>query len=76
MINIDEIAQNADMIVNGYSFTWVEDKILVLNLVKPTSAVTFDSKGNVIETTMDDIELSIVKNYLKRNDSNLKACYA
>ena len=67
MLNILEIANEADLIVNGYSFTRCEQGFRVLNLNKPDRAVMLSSDGEVLETSMDDIELSIVQDYWKRN---------
>ena len=57
----------ADFIVNGYSYTRKDDRIHVLNLNNPEKAVVFSLKGEVLETTMDDIELSIASRYLHQN---------
>ena len=67
MLNIREIANEADLIVNGYSFTRCEQGYRVLNLNRPDRAVMLSSDGEVLETSMDDIELSIVQDYWKRN---------
>jgi hypothetical protein len=39
----------------------------VLNLNNPDKAVVLRMDGEVLETTMDDIELSIASRYLKQN---------
>ena len=57
----------ADIIINGYAFTRKDDGIHVLNLNSPNRAVVFSSDGRVLETTMDDIELSIASRYLQQN---------
>ncbi len=67
MPDIKNIADGADIIVNGYAFTRKDDGIHVLNLNSPDKAVVFNSDGEVLETTMDDIELSIASRYLKQN---------
>ncbi len=67
MVNVKTIADNADLIVNGYAFTKCEAGFRVLNLNRPNKAVVFSRKGEVLETSMDDIELHIVKNYLEKN---------
>lgn len=67
MPDIKTIADKADFIVNGYAFTRKDDRIQVLNLNSPDKAVVFDTDGEVLETTMDDIELSIVSRYLQQN---------
>ena len=61
MPDIKNIADKADIIVNGY------DGIHVLNLNSPDKAVVFSADGEVLETTMDDIELSIASRYLQQN---------
>ncbi len=67
MPDIKTIADKADIIVNGYAFTRDEECIRVLNLNSPDKAVVFSSDGEVLETTMDDIELSIAGRYLREN---------
>ena len=67
MHNIQDIANQADLIVNGYSFTCSDQGIRVLNLNKPDRAVLLSNQGEVLETSMDDIELAIVQDYWKRN---------
>lgn len=67
MPDIKTIADEADLIINGYAFTRHEDGIRVLNLNCPDNAVVFDAKGETLETTMDDIEISIASRYLRQN---------
>lgn len=67
MPDIKTIADKADIIINGYAFTRENDQIRVLNLNSPDRAVVFSQEGEVLETTMDDIELSIANRYLKQN---------
>ena len=67
MPDIKTIADKADVIINGYAFTRNEDRIQVLNLNSPDKAVVFSTDGQVLETTMDDIELSIASRYLQQN---------
>lgn len=67
MPDIKSIADKAEVIINGYAFTREEDGIHVLNLNRPDKAVVFTEDGEVQETTMDDIELSIASNYLQKN---------
>ena len=67
MPDIKNIADKADIIVNGYAFTRADDGIHVLNLNSPDKAVVFSADGEVLETTMDDIELSIASRYLQQN---------
>jgi len=67
MPDIKTIADKADIIVNGYAFTRSEKSIRVLNLNVPDKAAVFNNNGELLETTMDDIELSIVSRYLQHN---------
>ena len=67
MPDIKSVADKADIIVNGYAFTKENDRIHVLNLNSPQKAVVFNLDSEVLETTMDDIELSIVSRYLQQN---------
>ena len=67
MPDIKTIADKADIIVNGYAFTRKDDSVHVLNLNSPDKAVVFNKNGEVLETTMDDIEISIASRYLKQN---------
>ena len=66
MPDIKNVADKADVIINGYAFTRNEDRIQVLNLNCPNKAAVFSSDGQMLETTMDDIELSIAMDYLER----------
>ena len=70
--NIDEIAKTADFIVSGYAFTTENNQIRVLNLNNTDKATVLDITGEVLMTTMDDIEISIVKRYFERNKEFLK----
>ena len=67
MPDIQAVADKADIIINGYAFTREQDQIHVLNLNSPDKAAVFSTDGQVLETTMDDIELSIVSRYLQQN---------
>ena len=67
MPDIKNIADKADVIINGYAFTREGGLIHVLNLNSPDKAVVFSADGEVLETTMDDIELSIASRYLQQN---------
>ena len=58
MDKIREIADKADMIVNGYAFTRENDHMNNLD-----KALVISEDGKVLETTMDDIEIRIVLDY-------------
>lgn len=67
MIDYKSVADAANMIINGYAFTKDGENIKVLNLNNPDMAVVLDDAGAVLETTMCDIEIQIVKDYLADN---------
>ncbi len=67
MCNILEVADAAEMIINGYAFTKAEKNVKVLNLNKPDKAAYLNQDGEVLETSMDDIELDIVLEYYQKN---------
>ena len=67
MDKIKEIADKADMIVNGYAFTRENDQIRILNLNNLDKALVISEDGKVLETTMDDIEIRIVLDYWNRD---------
>ena len=67
MDKLNEIADKADMIVNGYAFTKEGSQIRILNLNNPEKALVISDDGKVLETTMDDIEIRIVLDYWDNN---------
>ena len=72
MPDILKVADEADMIVNGYAFTKCEEGYRVLNLNRPERAVVLSLTGEVLETTMDDIEIRIIKEYYQKNKKYLE----
>ena len=65
-LDVKNIADKADMIVNGYAFTKEGAYIRVLNLnCLNHAAVIYNNQ--VIETNMDDIEKQIVLDYFNAN---------
>ena len=67
MSDINIIEDEADMIVNGYAFKRCQEGYRVLNLNRPDRATVLSLDGKVLETSMDDIEIRIVINYLEKN---------
>ncbi len=67
MCNILEVADAAEVIVNGYAFTKAGANVKVLNLNRPEKAAYLNQEGEVLETSMDDIELDIVLGYYQKN---------
>ena len=67
MTDVKKVADEADMIVNGYAYTQNVEVCRVLNLNRPDKATVLSKTGEVLETSMDDIEIQIVKSYLEKN---------
>lgn len=65
-LDMKAIADNADMIINGYAFTkdseWV--RVLNLNCINHAAVILNDK---IVETNMDDVEKEIVMDYYKHN---------
>ena len=66
MTTFHEIAASASVIVNGYALQKIEKGIRVVNIHKPTHAAVFSDSGELLETSMDDIELRIAKTYYEK----------
>ena len=71
-----KVADEADMIVNGYAFKLKDGNVSILNLNRPDRAAVLTMDGEMLETSMDDIELSIVQNYLQKNRKYMEASHA
>lgn len=54
MCNIFDVADAADVIVNGYAFTKVGDNVKVLNLNRTEKAAYLNQAGEVLETSMEE----------------------
>lgn len=67
MCDIKQVADAADVIVNGYAFTKDKGNVRVLNLNNPEKAAYLSYDGDVLETSMDDIELEITLEYYRKN---------
>ena len=74
---IKAVAEKAKMIVCGYAFSQTEEGFIhVVYLHPPYHALVMTSEGKVTETNMDDIEISIVQKYWKRNKKSMEQAYA
>lgn len=67
MNEIEKFVQNADFIVNGYAFFCNEATVRVLDLNDTSRATVINREGQVISTSMADVEISIVLTYWNRN---------
>ena len=75
MDKIKEIADKADMIVNGYAFTRENNQIRILNLNNLDKALVISEDGKVLETTMDDIDIRIFELYFFMKFISLIHCF-
>lgn len=66
-MEIKKIADEADMIVNGYAFVRCQEGYRVVNLNVYGHATVFSEDGEILETSMDDIEIQIVRDYFRKN---------
>ena len=58
------VAENAMMIVCGYAFSKTDEGFIrVVYLYPPYHALVMTSEGEITETNMNDIEISIVQKY-------------
>ncbi|MCD8019831.1 MAG: hypothetical protein LUF92_09715 [Clostridiales bacterium] len=76
MPDIKKIADEADMIVEGYAFTKCDLGYRVINLNNPESAVVISGEGDPLEIAMNDIEVSIVVEIFKKDKEYLEELYA
>lgn len=70
-MNVQEIADQADMIVAGYAFKVLKDHIEItdLNNLSKTAVIQNDE---LVESVMSDEEDAIVMKYYNRNKDLLK----
>ena len=73
MVNIKKVADDAEVIIDGYAFSRFEGGYRVLNLNAPTKATVFSKDGSVLETTMNDIELHIASKHLNSGRKYMEA---
>ena len=74
---IKSVAEKAMMIVCGYAFSQNEEGFIrAVCLHPPYHALVMTSEGEVTETNMDDIEISIVQKYWNRNKKLMEQAYA
>lgn len=57
---IKEIADEAVLIVKGYAFNNYQNNIRIINLNNPNGTMCIDKQGNLLESSMDEIEQKIV----------------
>lgn len=75
MIDVQKLADAADVIVQGYAFIDRDEGITVINLHKPDHAAYFYN-DELIETNMDEIEAYKVHKLYRDNIKYMEKYYA
>lgn len=65
MVDIQAIADAADVIVRGYAVSRCEEGIRVFNLNDAYGAAVFTTDGQLVETNMDAIGMGIAEGIVK-----------
>ena len=74
---LQKIAENAKIIVNGYAFSKRDDGFIsILNLDHPDCAMVISKELEIIETNMDEIEQVIVLNIWKNDAEYVESANA
>lgn len=73
MVDIKKVADEAEVIIDGYAFSKHENGYRVLNLNQPDKVTVFAADGAVLETTTNDIELHIAAKHLKSSLKYMEA---
>ena len=76
MLSIEEVAAAADVIINGYAVRACKEGVRVDNLNAGGGSAVFRADGTLIETNMDDIELSIAKDYMSNAQKYMEVANA
>ena len=66
-----EVADAADMVVNGYAYTFLGENIRILNLRTGKAAIV-TSGHEVSETNMDDMDIGVAMQYLIENEQFMR----
>ena len=63
MASVEQIAREAEVIINGYAVSPCEEGMRVDNLNTGSGCAVFKPDGMLVETNMDDIELALARSY-------------
>ena len=67
MLDVEKIAQEADVIISGFAVKKEEDGFHVFDLNNRSGVAVFKEDQTLIETNMDDIELTSAKKILSES---------
>jgi hypothetical protein len=70
-VKMKEVADAADMVVNGYAYTFIGDNIRILNLRTGKAALVTPSR-EISETNMDDMDIGVAMRYLIDNEQFMR----
>ena len=73
MIDKDKIAKEADVIISGYAINECPEGFRVVNLNNGGHSAVMKKDGTLIETNMDDIELSIATDFVMQSLKYMEA---
>ena len=77
MYDPKNIADEADVIIDGYAFIKKDEgRITVVNLNREGHAALVFPSGEVVESSMDEIELAIAMDYLTRAKAYMEDSHA
>lgn len=68
-----EIADQAEVIINGYAVIKNDIGILVVNLNADNASAVFDRNDEMLETSMDNIDLAIAHDYLIKSKKYMES---
>ena len=66
MSNMATLADEAEVIICGYAISKCDIGFRVINLHDLRNCSIFYDNGDLIETNMNDVELSVAREYFKR----------
>ncbi|MBQ0064120.1 MAG: toxin-antitoxin system, toxin component [Prevotella sp.] len=69
--DLKNIIDKACFIVGGYVFSRKENNIEIVSIASPNHVLLMSLNGGVLESSMDDIELTIVQEYWIKNKKYL-----
>ena len=68
-----EIADQAEVIINGYAVIKNDIGMLVVNLNADNASAVCDRNDEMLETSMDDIDLAIAHDYLIKSKKYMES---
>ena len=73
MFDVYEVADRAKVIIEGYAAERINDEIRISNLNNGHGVSVFSKSGELIESNMGEIELSVAREMLQRSKQYMGA---